>query len=218
MLPFTRQQFLALFADYNAAIWPLQPGAYLLGILAIALVVRPTAVSDRIAAGILAAMWIWTGVAYHWLFLSSITNAAHLFGALFVLQGACLIYAGVWRQRLHFGIGSGPAAVIGAALVVYAVVVYPLVGWWAGHGYPEMPMFGVTPCPVTIFTLGMLLLTSMPVSRWLLIIPVIWSLIGGSAAFLLGVPQDWILLISGATAVVLIVARDRSPGTQTRTA
>ena len=30
-------------------------------------------------------------------------------------------------------------------------------------------------------------------TRWLLAIPFIWSLIGGSAAFLLDVPQDWVL-------------------------
>ena len=74
--------------------------------------------------------------------------------------------------------------------------------------YPEMPMFGVTPCPVTIFTFGMLLLTTRPPSRWLLVIPFIWSLIGGSAAVLLGVPQDWALLASGLIAIPLILHRD----------
>jgi hypothetical protein len=91
--------------------------------------------------------------------------------------------------------------------VIYASVIYPLIGLWTGHGYPGMPMFGITPCPVTIFTFGLLLLTTAPVSRWLLPIPFIWSLIGGSAAFLLGVPQDWLLLVSGI-AIVLIVLRD----------
>jgi hypothetical protein len=36
------------------------------------------------------------------------------------------------------------------------------------------------------------------------IIPVIWSLIGGSAAFLLGVPQDWPLLVSGMVSVLIM--------------
>ena len=42
-------------------------------------------------------------------------------------------------------------------------------------------MFGVTPCPVTIFTFGLFLLTVRRFSYWLLIIPFVWSLIGGSA-------------------------------------
>ncbi len=69
-------------------------------------------------------------------------------------------------------------------------------------------MLGITPCPVTLFTFGVLLLTSAPGSRWLLIFPLAWSLVGGSAAFMLGVPQDWPLLFSGLT-IVLLVLRDR---------
>jgi hypothetical protein len=97
---------------------------------------------------------------------------------------------------------------LGWAFVIYASIIYPLIGLWTGHRYPGMPMFGITPCPVTIFTLGLLLLTTAPVSRWLLPIPFIWTLIGGSAAFLLGVPQDWLLLLSGI-AILWIVFRDR---------
>ena len=67
-------------------------------------------------------------------------------------------------------------------------------------------MFGFTPCPVTLFTFGLFLLATAPIPRGLLAIPLIWSLIGGSAAFLLGVPQDWQLLFSGA-AIVLILWR-----------
>jgi hypothetical protein len=78
-----------------------------------------------------------------------------------------------------------------------------------GHSSLELPMFGVTPCPVTIFTFGMLLLTRQPVPRLLLAIPVLWSLVGGSAAMLLRVPQDWLLLVSGAIAVALLIRRDR---------
>jgi hypothetical protein len=47
------------------------------------------------------------------------------------------------------------------------------------------------------------------VPRWLLVIPVVWSLIGGSAAILLNVAQDWFLLVSGLIAVPLIVVRNR---------
>ena len=35
MLPFATEQFFALFASYNAAIWPAQLVAYALGIVAL---------------------------------------------------------------------------------------------------------------------------------------------------------------------------------------
>ncbi|MBZ0228905.1 MAG: DUF6064 family protein [Bauldia sp.] len=209
MLPFTREQFLDVFVAYNDAIWPAQVAAYLLGIVAVALVFRPTRGSDRIVAGILAAMWLWTGIAYHGVFFATINKPAYAFGALFVVQGAFLLYAGVVRDQVRFGFDAGPAAWVGTVFVAYAAVLYPLIGMAAGHAYPAMPVFGVTPCPVTIFTFGLLLLTKQPLSRWLLVVPFIWSLIGGSAAILLGVAQDWLLLVSGLVAVPLIVFRDR---------
>ena len=116
-----------------------------------------------------------------------------------------MIYAGAYRDQLRFGNRTRPLSWVGVALMIYAAILYPLIGLSTGHRYPEVPMFGVTPCPVTIFTFGIFLLTTPPLSRWLLVIPFIWSLIGGSAAFLLHVPQDWPLLVSGFVAVPLIV-------------
>ena len=102
---------------------------------------------------------------------------------------------------------------LGWAFVAYAFVFYPLVGAWSGHAYPAMPVFGITPCPVTLFTFGMLLLSVDPVPRGLLVVPFLWSLIGGSAALLLGIPQDWPLLLSGIVVVPWVLLRDRgTPG------
>jgi hypothetical protein len=206
MLPFTREQFFAVFADYNLGVWPVQVLAYFIGLGMVILLFRRSRAGDRFIGGGLATMWLWTGIAYHWLYFSSINKAALIFGALFVLQGAIFLVATV-RGDLRFGQSIGPTAWLGWAFVLYAAVLYPILGLWAGHQYPAMPMFGITPCPVTIFTFGLLLLTIGPVSRWVLVIPFIWSLIGGSAAFLLGVPQDWMLLLSGL-ALPLIVLRD----------
>jgi Family of unknown function (DUF6064) len=208
MLPFTTEQFISIFAGYNNAIWPIQVLAYLLGSGMVVMLVRPSRTSDRFIGAGLAAMWVWTGIVYHWLHFSTINKAALVFAALFVLQGILLFHAAVIRGRLWFGGASGMTRWLGWALVIYSSVIYPLLGMWSGHHYPEMPMFGVTPCPVTLFTIGLLLLTVAPVSRWLLVIPFVWSLVGGSAAIVLSMPQDWPLLVSGV-AIVLIMLRDR---------
>jgi hypothetical protein len=77
MLPFGPEQFLAVFASYNAAIWPAQIGAYLSGCLAIVLLFWKPPRADRITAGILAMMWLWTGLAYLGAFFSTINKAAY---------------------------------------------------------------------------------------------------------------------------------------------
>jgi hypothetical protein len=212
MLPFTRDQFLEVFAAYNEAIGPVQVAAYLLAAVSVALLFRPGRPAGRIVVVVLAVMWLWTGVAYHGLFFASINQAALLFAAFFVVEGVLLLHAAL-TDRLRFGFGRGAAAWIGVAFILYAAVLYPLIGTAFGHAWPEMPMFGVTPCPVTIFTFGILLLATTPVPRRLLVIPFLWSLLGGSAAILLDVPQDWLLLASGFLALPLILRRapKRSP-------
>ncbi|MBR0698693.1 DUF6064 family protein [Bradyrhizobium sp. 62B] len=209
MLPFTIEQFLGVFANYNRAIWPAQVLAYLMGGLAFSLVFRKGRWSDQIIAGILASMWAWTGIVYHLIFFASINKLAYVFGALFAMQAAAFIYFAASRSHLNFGYAGRPAGFIGVALVVYAAAIYPLFGLEMGQLPNQLPMFGVTPCPVTIFSFGMLLLTRAPVSRWLLVIPFLWSLVGGSAAIFLRVPQDWALLMAGIVSLALLIVRDR---------
>lgn len=196
MLPFTRVQFLDLFAQYNLGVWPVQAVACLLGLAMVILLPRPSPNASRAIGAGLALMWAWTGIAYHGVYFARINPAALVFAALFVVQGLLLMHA-VVRGTLRFGSPGGGAALAGWSLLLYAGVLYPLAGFAAGHRYPELPMFGITPCPVTLFTFGLLLLTTAPVPRWLLAVPFVWSLIGGSAAILLDMPQDWPLLLSG---------------------
>lgn len=203
MLPFTREQFFALFASYNETVWPAPVVAYVLGAVAVAGALRGGSVASRLVAAMLALMWLWTGIAYHWLAFAAINDAAWVFGALFVAEAALLVRAGMFRRSLQFGFRSDLNCIVGLLFAAYAAVLYPLIGQAFGHGYPAVPMFGITPCPVTIFTLGLLLLARS--APWpVVVIPLLWSLVGGPAAFLLNVPQDWLLLLSGPVAAILL--------------
>jgi hypothetical protein len=71
-------------------------------------------------------------------------------------------------------------------------------------------MFGVAPCPTTIFTMGLLLLTEGRTPPHLAIIPVLWALVGGSAVWLLGVPEDLALPIAGLSGLGLILWKNRA--------
>lgn len=73
-------------------------------------------------------------------------------------------------------------------------------------------MFGVAPCPTTIFTFGLLLLTRGPVPLRLLVIPLLWALVGASAALHLGVREDLGLVVTGLVATaLLLLARPTTP-------
>jgi len=210
MLPFTVEQFFVVFGSYNTAIWPAPLVAYGLGLLALAFLAKPSAPANRITSAILGLMWLWTGIAYHWIHFAAINPAAPVFGAAFVVQGLLFLHA-AWSGRLTFGQVGSVRAAVGLVFILYAGILYPLLGIGFGHAYPNLPMFGITPCPVTIFTFGCLLLTAKPMPWWIVAIPLLWSLVGGSAAFLLGIPQDWVLLVSGPAATALL-ARNAPTG------
>jgi len=210
MLPFTHAQFVFVFALYNGVIWPLQWLAQAVGIGLLALLWKPSRTRDRTSILLLAVMWLWTGLAYHVVFFSLINPAATLFGMFFVFEGLLLAEAGL-RGRLTFGKASALGRALGWALLVYSVLGYPALGLMLGERALELPAFGLTPCPVVLATLGVLLLATGPARPWLFVIPVGWALIGGSAAVLLRVPQDWPLLLS-PLLLAIVVIRERLQG------
>jgi hypothetical protein len=203
MLPFTHEQFLAVFAGYNDAVWPMQVVAYVLGAAMCVAIASRTAVAPLFVACGLAAMWMWTGIAYHWLFFLRVNAAAAVFGAAFVAQAILLLIAAVRRPFEFFTTGQRVRAVAGWGLIAYAALLYPAIGVLVGLRFPAAPVFGVTPCPLTIFSFGVLLLARR-VPWWLLPIPVVWSVIGTSAAWQLAMPQDWMLPLAAMAALPML--------------
>jgi hypothetical protein len=208
MAPFTARQFFGVFAAYNTAVWPMQ--WLLIALAAAAIVVSLTKIRRRslFVTGILAALWLWMGLVYHLAFFRIINPAAAVFGVAFALEAALLLWRGLGPGSPEFGVANDGYAWTGAALILYALVAYPLLGVLLGHHYPATPTFGA-PCPTTIFTFGVLLWCQRRVPAWLLIIPGLWALIGLSAAISLGVPEDVGLFVAGAVAIPMLVRRGR---------
>jgi hypothetical protein len=208
-IPFTVEKFFDIFGAYNTAIWPVQVLAYVLGIVALALAFRESKLSTRIASGILALFWVWMGLFYHIVHFSVINSAAWIFGIFYILQGLLFFLIGTIFERLAFRFILKPLPIIGGCFILYAMVIYPLLGISFGHLYPKTPMFGVAPCPTTIFTFGILLWATKPVPGYLLIIPLLWAIVGMSAAVNLRVPQDYGLVVAGVLGTVLILIQNR---------
>jgi hypothetical protein len=203
-LPFTRDQFFDLFAAYNGALWPALVALWIASVVACVLLFSSRRSSDRWISALLVAHWIWGGLAYHVAFFTRINPAAWVFGALFVLQAAFFLWWGVVQGRLSFAPSRNAWAPVAWVLVAYSLA-YPGINAVQHFSLSRIPAFGV-PCPTTIFTAGVLMLAT-PRSWRLSIIPVIWSLIGGSAAFLLGVRADYALPIAGLALAIYSTQR-----------
>jgi Family of unknown function (DUF6064) len=192
-LPFSPEAFLGVFARYNEALWPAAAVLWLAaaGVLA-AIVLRPRQLlTDQLSGLLLMTLWAWAGGVYHARYFTAINPAAWVFAAFFLVEAGLLAWFAVVRRTLAFGSASSGARAVGVALALYALA-YPGVNVAWGHAYPATPTFGV-PCPTTILTVGMLL-TCERVPAVLTIVPVLWSLLAGSATWSLGVPADVMLI------------------------
>ncbi len=189
-IPFTTEQFLDIFRDYNQALFPIQLVTYLSGLLTIYCLWRPSPAGNRLISAVLGVYWLGMGAGYHLQWFSSINNAAYLFGIAFILQGLWFLTTGLLSNRLRFS-GTGHSHSL------------------MGHHYPAMPVFGLAPCPTTIFTFGVLLLADSRIPVPGLVIPLLWSLIGVSAAVHLGMWEDIGLVIAGITGTILIIRSNR---------
>ena len=207
-LPFTTEQFMQVFGNYNLSVWPMQIILYILGVIAVILAIRPVRGSDKIITVILSFFWLWMGVVYHLIFFTEINKVAYLFGIIYIIQSFLFLLTGVYNSDLSFNLKFDSRGFTGIIFIFYALIIYPIWGALAGHHYPNIPIFGL-PCPTTIFTFGLLLWTTQRFPIYLLIIPFLWSIIGFSAALNLAVYQDYGLLIAGILGTILILLRDK---------
>jgi len=201
-LPFTPQAFFELFAVYNETLWPIVAAIWLVTMAAVLAAQHDPARHGRSLTALLAALWAWNAAVYQaWLF-TRINPAAWLFAGLFAIEAALLATAA--REGLSFFSRDGLAPRAGVLLIVYAFA-YPLLTVASGHPYPAAPTFAV-PCPTTILTIGLFL--TVPALPWrLVVVPAFWSGIGGSAAVLLEVKTDYVLLGAGVSLLAMSVMR-----------
>ena len=212
------EQFFELVKSYNDTFWPLIVLTYLLGIIAIYFAYKKSEFSDKIISGILAFLWLWSGLIF-WIgtfgpypfsmFNISIPGIWIVFGIGFIFQGCLFIFFGIYKSSLSYKIELDSYFYLGLVFIVYAMLVYPVIGFLTGHPYPDYPIFGIAPCPVAIFTFGMFLFTNKKFNKILLVFPMIYTLSGIVPLLLYGVVADLGLIIIGLLVFSLIIHRDK---------
>jgi len=207
-IPFSLGDFLNVFNAYNQSIFPLQIIFYLIAFLCIYLLFTENKNTNMVISIVLSFFWLWMGIVYHLIFFSAINKAAYFFGALFIIQGILFTVWGVSKNSLSFEYQKSTNNIAGIILLLYALIIYPVLGYNLGHAYPYSPTFGL-PCPTTIFTFGLLLFTNKKIPVYLLIIPLFWSVVGFTAALTLTIYEDIGLLIAGLTTFTFLLISNR---------
>ncbi len=205
-MPFTAEQFFLIFERYNNAVFPMQIILILAVFASVFLASRPKSYSSKVITILLAFLWFWTGVAYHLFFFTEINPAAYFFSAVFIFEGFLILYSGLLKKSLSFSFEPNLYGILGLIFIVYALAIYPLIGFLDGRIYPASPTFGA-PCPMVIFTFGLLLWTNKKIGLSLLIIPLLWVFIGTSATWSFGIKEDFGLLVAAAIGTAFIIQR-----------
>jgi hypothetical protein len=209
LLLFSPRTYYRMFELYHQQIWPIQVGAA--GSVAAILVLlrRDSEWGRRTIAGLLAAWWLWVGIAFHLGRYSTINWAARYFAALFVVQAALLVWQGIVRARLRTVLSRDRAGWMAVGLFAVAVILEPVASRVAGRTWTQAELVGLTPDPTAIATLALLALVTPRSPRLLLIIPVLWCAIGAATLWALGSAEAWIVIVAGISGLIL-AARQRA--------
>jgi hypothetical protein len=208
LLLFSPRTYYRMFELYHAGIWPV----HLIVLASIAAIMvlarREEAWARSTIAGLLAAWWVWVGIAFHLNRYAPINWAATYFAALFVIQGILLVWYGVVLGKLRFD-GSRAVADRTAFGLIVVGVLYPLLGRVAGREWNQVELLGMTPDPTAVGTLALLAFSGPTSPRPLLVIPVAWCMIGAATLWALGSPEAWVLILSGLGAAIPAIRKSR---------
>lgn len=203
--------FYAMFAAYNQAVWPMPIVMYVLALAAFIFSLQKRQGNNAVVLYILSFFWLWNAVVFSLLYFSRFSSMFYMSALLFIFQAIVLFLNGsslAVKPRLSFKLQNNFKTWAGMIFIMYALILYPIIGWAASHAYPAGPIFGTAPCPSAIFTVGMLLLAEKKISKILLIIPVIWGFAGFLPVLIYDVYADIGLILSGVASLILIL----SPG------
>jgi hypothetical protein len=206
MLSINLEEFLIVLERYNSAIWPLQIFTFLLGILILFFSLKRKKYSNQIILAILSFFWFWNGIVFCPFYWAPIYKYAYLFGSFCFIQGF-LFLIGIYKSNISIEFRSNLYSIIGIIFIIYAMVGYQLLGYFLGHVYPKFFSFGLVPCPTTIFTFGIFLMTDKKFPKYYLIVPLIVTLVGFLAVYK-GIFEDIGLIIAGILGTILIIRRD----------
>ena len=203
-LLFSPRTYYRLLELYNLAIWPAQLAGVAIGLAIVALLFGNHRARERIVAGLLAVCWLWIAWAFHYQRYAQINWAATWFAAAFAIQALLLVVSGVLARQLVFQFPIRGSAWVSVALLVTAVVAYPLLASMAGRPWTTAEAFGVAADPTAIATVAALALVRGRIRWLLLVVPLAWCMIGAATLWAIDAPEA--IVLAGALLLALLLS------------
>lgn len=202
LFPFSRDVYLRLFELHNEMLWPCQILAAAVGLA----VLWRAAKGDGRATGLLMALgWLFVAATFFFDRYATLLWVAPYIGGAFVLE-AVLLGVGGFRGWLDAPEDRTSWTRLGLGIAAAGMLLFPLIAPLTGRGWTAGQMFGTTPDPTVLVTLGLVLASRR--TRWfLLFVPLGWCAIAAATALVMEHPAGFVLPAAGAATVVLAVGR-----------
>ena len=180
-LMFSARTWGRLVESWNAALWPWQWPMAVVGVVLLLAAARDPRRERPWAIAVLAVAWAWVGWAFHWERFADINTGARWFALGFGVQAVLLLALGF---RPAPGTPATSTRGLGLTLAALALL-YPLLAPLSGRGWAQAEVAGAMPEPTALLTAGLLLALPQRHRAWLLAIPVLALIVGGTTQWLL---------------------------------
>jgi hypothetical protein len=209
LLLFSPRVYYRLIELHNLAVWPVHIGAALLALLLVRSIVKPSRGSGRLVAVSLGAMWVWVAWSFLWHRYAQINWVAAYVAPMYALEGLLFIWVGCARGGLSFGLKRTPASAAGLALLLVALLGYPLIAPGVGRNWLAAEMFAVVPDPTAATSLAVLALSSARDRALLMVIPCLWCFIAAATLWTMASPDFVAAPLISFAAMIVAVSRHR---------
>ncbi len=181
LLLFSPGTYFRLYEIHNTELWPLHLLMLAVALALLALTRNKEMSWSWVVFLLLGILWGFVG----WFFLyqqyAQIYNAAAWFAIGYGIQAVLLLAIAIlrpngttirWRGYENL---SDP----GLLLFLYALMVHPFIGIISGRSWEAVELFGLSPDPTALGTLGIMLMCRGKLVYLLATIPLLWICITG---------------------------------------
>lgn len=190
---------------YNNAIFPMQIIAMVTGItLTYFSLAKPNTKTNSLMKTYLAFTFAWNGIVFFLLFGKELPGT--FLGAPLFIVTAVLFVLDIFKKKTEFKLPNARWHKYLTILWILCAFLYPLIGLPLGHYYPRTCIFGVFPCPTTVFALALLAAAIPKVDKKAYILLLIWAIPSVGKCFgALDLQEDCVLFITGVYGLIMLV-------------
>ena len=190
---------------YNNAIFPMQIIIVVVAaVLTYLLFVKPDTKTNNMMKAYLSFTFAWNGIIFFLIFGKELPGT--FLGAPLCILVAILFVWDIFANKTQLRVTDIKWQRYLMMLWILLAFLYPLIGFALGHYYPKTCIFGVMPCPTTVFALALLAAAIPKIDKKVYILLLVWALPAfGKCLGALDLYEDCVLFWTGVYALIMLI-------------